>query len=201
MIRNLSQKFGKEIIYDGLTFYSFPQVDVLAKATLRELSDCRLGFRGKYVQYAARAMKSDLPDLESLKTLTYSESKRLLLSLPGIGPKVADCILLFSLEKLGAFPVDVWIKRILCKYYSRHFPDFGFVKKKDTTLKRYEQLSSFGRTYFGEFAGYAQEYLFYYYRLNCSSGHWAPLPSQNLCDKETYVSSSAESAYLCTNEI
>ena len=196
MIRNLSRKFGKEIIYNGLTFYAFPQIEVLAKATLRELSDCGLGFRSKYVQYAARAIKDYIPDFESLKRLTYQKSKRLLLSLPGIGPKVADCILLFSINKLGAFPVDIWIKRILCKYYSKRFPDYEFVKKKGITLKRYEQLSAFGRSYFGEYAGYAQEYLFYYYRLNRSSGHWPSFSSLNLSEKEFFISPSSESAYL-----
>jgi len=86
-----------------------------------------------------------------------------LLSLPGVGQKVADCVLLFSLDKLEAFPVDVWIKRTVLDFYPSYFED-SFVErvlgKSSITPGEYETLSSFGRRYFGEYAGYAQEYLF-----------------------------------------
>ena len=169
MIQNLSRKFGREISYDGLTFYTFPKREALAKATLGELLDCRLGFRAKYIREASKMVKDCELDFESLKRLPYREAKGQLLTLPGVGPKVADCILLFSLDKLEAFPVDVWIKRIISKHYSQHFRDIELLKKTGLTIRNYEQINTFGREYFGEYAGYAQEYLFHYYRLHTPS--------------------------------
>ena len=168
MIRNLSKKFGKEISYDGLTFYTFPTIDALTKATSGELLDCRLGFRATYIKGAVNKIKSSQNDFDFkyLKRLSYLEAKRHLLTIPGVGPKVADCILLFSLDKLESFPVDVWIKRILSMYYDYNFPNRKFLEKKEITSSRYNELSAFGRRYFGEYAGYAQEYLYHYYRLN-----------------------------------
>ncbi|MFH0897446.1 MAG: hypothetical protein V1850_05310, partial [Candidatus Bathyarchaeota archaeon] len=164
MILNLSRKFGREIAYDGLTFYTFPSRESLVKATLSDLSNCGLGYRAKYVQSASEIIKNLKLNIEDLKRLTYSEAKRELLMLPGIGPKVADCILLFSLDRLEAFPVDVWIRKILSKHYSQHFADSRPLTREGLTTGRYEQISAFGRAYFGEYAGYAQEYLFHYYR-------------------------------------
>ena len=87
---------------------------------------------------------------------------------PGVGAKVADCVLLFSLDKLDAFPVDVWVKRIILRYYSGNLPD-DFVKKlakqKSFSNSEYEKLNVFGRKYFGKYAGYAQEYLYHYERM------------------------------------
>jgi N-glycosylase/DNA lyase len=94
------------------------------------------------------------------------------MSLPGVGSKVADCVLLFSLDKLEAFPVDVWMKRIMLKYYSRHF-ESGFVEKlkKRTSISKsdYEIIHAFGRRYFGEHVGYAQEYLYHFERCKALS--------------------------------
>ena len=99
--------------------------------------------------------------------MDYLEAKRELLSLPGVGPKVADCVLLFSLEKLEAFPIDVWMKRAATTLYASHF-DSSFVErvssKGSITPKEYETISSFGRNYFGRYVGYAQEYLFHLLR-------------------------------------
>jgi N-glycosylase/DNA lyase len=90
-----------------------------------------------------------------------------LISLPGVGPKVADCVLLFSLDKLEAFPIDVWMKRIMLESYSEYFePDFlDRVKRKSSLSRReYETVYAVGRRVFGEFLGYAQEYLYHYRR-------------------------------------
>ena len=92
------------------------------------------------------------------------------MNLPGVGPKVADCILLFSLEKLQAFPVDVWVNRVIQKYYAGNFPEEFITKisnKRSLTDSEYKKLNLFGRSYFGEFAGYAQEYLYHYERTKC----------------------------------
>ena len=169
MIWNLSRKFGTEISYDGLTFHTFPRRKDLAKATIEELLDCRLGFRAKYVCEASKMIEDCGFDFEVLKRLSYGEAKKQLLCFPGVGHKVADCILLFSLDRLEAFPIDVWIKRIISKYYSQHFQDDESLKRKELTTGLYERINTFGREYFGEYAGYAQEYLFYYYRLHALS--------------------------------
>jgi len=98
-----------------------------------------------------------------LRKMDYEKAKHELLSLPGVGQKVADCVLLFSLDKLEAFPVDVWMKRVILDFYPDYFED-SFIErisgKSSITSGEYETISSFGRRYFGEYAGYAQEYLF-----------------------------------------
>jgi N-glycosylase/DNA lyase len=104
--------------------------------------------------------------------MSYVDAKRELLKLPGVGQKVADCVLLFSLEKLEAFPIDVWIKRAAINLYTDHFGS-SFVErvsgKRSITPKEYDVIGSFGRDYFGRYAGYAQEYLFHL--LRTQQGH------------------------------
>jgi N-glycosylase/DNA lyase len=100
--------------------------------------------------------------------MDYERAKQELLTLPGVGNKVADCILLFSLDKLEAFPIDVWIKRIILEFYSRFFSSefVGKVSEKTSlTTSEYSKISAFGRKYFGDYAGYAQEYLYHWRRL------------------------------------
>jgi N-glycosylase/DNA lyase len=163
MIQYLSKKFGKELIYDGYTFYSFPKIEDLVEAGLEDLLNCKLGFRAKYIQKTSKYVDTNKLDLKGLCCLPYIEAKKELLDISGVGHKVADCVLLFSLDKLEAFPIDVWINRIMSKHYYRYLPHVKY-RQKYLTTKRYKQISSFGRDYFGKFAGYAQEYLFYYYR-------------------------------------
>ena len=169
MLFNLSRKFGEEAVFDNRVFYTFPEPQKLAKASLQELASCSLGYRAKYVAETAKKVASGEFDIEELYTKPFEEARKKLLALPGVGPKVADCVLLFSLEKLEAFPVDVWMKRIIIKHYAIHF-EGEFVRrisnKKSLTIADYEKLSFFGRGYFGKFAGYAQEYLFHFERLN-----------------------------------
>jgi len=134
------------------------------------LAECGLGYRTGYVSETAKRVYSGDFDLKKLRKISYEKARRELLNLPGVGLKVADCVSLFSLEKLEAFPVDVWIKRIILKYYSNNF-EKKFIKKislkKSLTRSEYERLSLFGRRYFGEYAGYAQEYLYHYERTQC----------------------------------
>jgi N-glycosylase/DNA lyase len=158
MIANLSQKFGNKITSKEGIFYSFPNQETLAKATIRELRECGLGFRAKYVFETTQQIVDGF-NLQELSKLTYEKARNRLLSLPGVGSKVADCILLFSMDKLEAFPVDVWISRIISKYYSR-------LKFSMVHSAKYQQIRNFGRAYFGVNAGYAQEYLYHFYRQN-----------------------------------
>jgi N-glycosylase/DNA lyase len=167
MLFSLSKKFGEEIRFEGQKFYTFPTPERLAKAIVQELAGCGLGYRVKYVSEAAKKVHESHFDFEGLRKMTYEEARKELLGFPGVGLKVADCVLLFSLGKLEAFPVDVWIKRVILKYYADYFPK-EFVRKisgkKGLTSSEYEKLNLFGRKYFGEYAGYAQEYLYHFER-------------------------------------
>ncbi|MGB9854892.1 MAG: DNA-3-methyladenine glycosylase family protein [Candidatus Bathyarchaeales archaeon] len=169
MLLNLSRKFGEPIVLDEYTFYTFPTAEKLAEASLNELAECGLGYRAKYIFEAARKVSSGEFKIESLKTESYEKARKTLLTLKGVGLKVADCVSLFALEKLEAFPVDVWIKRVILKHYANHFKK-EFIRKvslrKSLTKADYERLSLFGRKFFGKNAGYAQEYLYHFERAN-----------------------------------
>ncbi len=168
MLLDLSRRFGERICYDNHIFYTFPTSARLAAATDSELVDCGLGYRAKYVSATARLIHASEPRFEDLRKATYDEARTGLLDFPGVGPKVADCVLLFSLGKLQAFPVDVWIRRVILRHYSGHFSN-EFVKKisgeRSLSDSEYDRLNLFGREYFGEYAGYAQEYLYHYERI------------------------------------
>jgi N-glycosylase/DNA lyase len=164
MVLNLSKKFGRKITLDNHDFHAFPKAKDVAQAKLEEIKKCKLGFRAEHVLEVSRMIEEKEFDLEALRNMGYEEAKGKLMSLPGVGHKVADCILLFSLDKLEAFPVDVWMKRLILKLYTDHFEQSFIEKvlaKRSITPKEYEKISSFGRNYFGEYAGYAQEYLFH----------------------------------------
>jgi N-glycosylase/DNA lyase len=167
MLSNLCKRFGDKIYFGGYDFYTFPTPEKLARTTTQELAKCGLGYRTKYVSETAKMVYENGFELEGLRRIAYERAKEELSSFPGVGLKVADCVLLFSLGKLEAFPVDVWIKRVILKYYANRFPK-EFVRKtsdkKSLTCSEYERLSLFGQKYFGEYAGYAQEYLYHYER-------------------------------------
>jgi len=167
MLSNLSKKFGDKIYLDEHYFYAFPTPQRLAKATAEELAKCGLGYRAKYVFETAKMVYENNFEVKSLRKLSYEKAKEELLNFPGAGLKVADCVLLFSLGKLEAFPVDVWIKHVILKYYESYFPN-EFIRKisgkKSLTSSEYKELNLFGRRYFGDYAGYAQEYLYHYER-------------------------------------
>ncbi|MFB0522997.1 MAG: DNA-3-methyladenine glycosylase [Candidatus Bathyarchaeia archaeon] len=173
MIHNLAKKFGEKIRVDHHNFYTFPKPRDLAGASLEELKKCKLGYRTQYVLNTSRIIQKGEFDLEALRMMDFEKAKLELLQLPGVGQKVADCVLLFSLDKLEAFPVDVWIKRTILHSYSKHFKKSFTEKtlnKPSVAPHEYMEISSFGREYFGEFAGYAQEYLFHYKRFRDSYG-------------------------------
>ena len=172
MLSNLSMRFGEKTVLNGYAFYAFPSAEGLARASLKELAECGLGYRAKYVWETARKVASGEFNIEGLKKESYKKAREKLFTLSGVGLKVADCVTLFSLEKLEAFPVDVWIKRVILRHYANHF-ERDFVRKislkKSLTMAEYERLSLFGREYFGVYAGYAQEYLFHFERIKAES--------------------------------
>jgi N-glycosylase/DNA lyase len=167
MLFRLSKKFGEKRVFDGQELYAFPEPSVLAKASTADLAECGLGYRAKYVLETAKKIYSGDVSLEELKGKSYMDARGELLNLSGVGLKVADCVLLFSLGKLEAFPVDVWVKRAVLRCYADHL-EKEFVErisyKSSLTKSEYERLNFFGRSYFGEYAGYAQEYLYHFER-------------------------------------
>jgi N-glycosylase/DNA lyase len=167
MLRKMSAKYGEKKVVDGLDFYTFPTVEGLSNASENGLRECGLGYRAKYVQATAKQICEEKLDLENLKAAPYLEARKKLLEFQGVGLKVADCVLLFSLEKSEAFPVDVWVKRVILNHYADQFPK-ELVKKMQShsslTNGEYLKIGDFARAYFGKYAGYAQEYLFHYER-------------------------------------
>jgi N-glycosylase/DNA lyase len=168
MLLRLSEKFGQKTTFDGYGFYTFPTPEKLADTTESGLKACGLGYRAKYVlETSKKICRSDF-DLESLRKMPLQQARKALCTLSGVGLKVADCVLLFSLGKLDAFPVDVWMKRALLKHNAAHFPE-GFTKKllshESLSNSEYEKLNAFGRNYFGKYAGYSQEYLYHHERM------------------------------------
>jgi N-glycosylase/DNA lyase len=168
MLLNLARKFGEKMVFDGCEFFTFPTPERLACASEKSLAACGLGYRAKYVQATSkRIFESDF-ELERLRQLPYEQAKKQLCSLAGVGPKVADCVLLFSLGKTEAFPVDRWVERVILNHYAHELsPEFaGKLSQKDgMTNSDYAELNAFGRRYFGKYAGYAQEYLYHYERM------------------------------------
>ena len=153
MSHAIRRRFGREIRALGQTFYEYPSPEILAAATEEDLRACGLGYRAKNLIATARMIASGEIDLEGLRALSADEALTALCRLPGVGVKVANCVLLFGLEQLGAFPIDVWIERVLRERYFK-----GRRKVTAATLKEYSQ------TYFGPYGGYAQQYLFHHAR-------------------------------------
>ena len=152
----LCRKFGKRIVFGKKEFYLFPEPNKLAKATKNDLLNCGIGYRAKAVKEASLAVTKRQIDFDLLKKTNYKNAKDALLEIFGIGNKVADCIMLFSLDKLDAFPIDRWVLRILKKYYAEKFQFDG----KSLTEKKYNETHEKIVNHFGPYAGYAQQFLF-----------------------------------------
>lgn len=155
-LQRLAKKFGDKTTFDKKEFYLFPEPKKLANATKTELLSCGLGYRAPFVRDAATRVMDSKIDFDYLKKSDYHAAKESLLEVYGIGNKVADCILLFSLEKLEAFPLDRWIIRSLQQYYPEKFSFEG----KTITDKKYQSLHEQIVQYFGPYAGYCQQFLF-----------------------------------------
>lgn len=166
-VNKISEKWGDTIEYKGKTYYAFPTPKQLKDATLEEIQGTGASFRSKYIVNTiknvndaievkdAGSLSGDLMkyDLDYIKALAADECHTALQNFMGVGAKVADCIMLFSMGKHSAFPVDVWVKRAMIHFYLA--PDVSLGK-----------IRVFGREKFGELAGLAQQYLFYYAREN-----------------------------------
>jgi len=180
MISRLCDAFGEKVSFEGGDYSLFPTAESLAAATHDELGRCGLGYRARFVSSVAKKVFAGGVDLEELKLLDYERAKDVLVervigekTFLGIGRKAADCVLLFSCGKDSAFPIDIWMARVLFRYYPRLFgKDLG--QKLASHLSgsaklsggAYAQISASMREYFGEYAGYAQQYLFHDARKN-----------------------------------
>lgn len=149
MLTNIIDRFGEEVEWTDQHFKLFPTPDRIANADINELIRCGLGFRASYVKEASKAIASNM-ELDRLVYMEYDEARNALMRLKGVGMKVADCVLLFGLEHLEAFPIDRWIWRILSSY---------------NVDGSYRVASEIMRSYFGKYAGYAQQYLYCYARM------------------------------------
>jgi len=157
-LSRLAERFGDELLgAGGRRYHAFPDPGSLAAAEPLALRDSRLGYRADYISATAQVLAADPSWEERLDSMTYEAARRDLISLRGIGPKAADCILLFAFGKYESFPVDVWIRKIMYRHY-RHY--LGRPPAGSMTPAEYEKIRSFARGYFGQYAGYAQEYLF-----------------------------------------
>lgn len=142
IVERLCREYGDEIEFEGESFYSFPNAARLAALDEADLAPLRCGYRAAYIIAAARSVADGALELDALITANYAEAKARLLALPGVGEKVANCVVLFGLRHMEAFPIDVWIRRAL----REHFPP------------------DFDPASLGEYAGLAQQYIFYYAR-------------------------------------
>ena len=161
-LEKISRKFGKKMAIEDQEFFLFPKPEKIAKASISEIKTCGVGYRAPFIKEAAKMVTEKKINFEYLKNSNYDETKRNLRLIPGIGNKVADCIMLFSLNKLNAFPLDTWMIKILEKYYSKEFQ----IETKTITEKQYEILHEKIVDYFGPYCGFAQQFLFKMEREN-----------------------------------
>lgn len=151
-INLLSEKYGEFVgEYRGKKYYSFPTAESLQYVTVEDLEDCKTGFRAKYIIAAAELVANKEIDIYALKSMDTDLARKELMRFSGVGPKVSDCIMLFSMGKQDAFPIDIWVKRVMEYFYL----------EEDTKLPA---IQSYANEKFGDFAGFAQQYLFYYAR-------------------------------------
>ncbi len=149
----LRRRFGDQRRVSDHVVYTFPPAQRIAQGSENDLRECGLGYRAKNLLMSARLVSLGRANLEAWSALPDTELREKLCALPGVGPKIANCVMLFAYERLRAFPIDVWIARVLKQQY---FPR----RKKITELR----LREFSETYFGEHGGYAQQYLFHHAR-------------------------------------
>lgn len=159
ILNRMSKEYGKEIKFRGKEFYTFPTPEELGMASIEDLRNLGLGFRDKYIYETTKMINNKTIDLNELRKIKDTkEIRNKLLECKGIGPKVADCILLFStLKRFDVFPVDVWVRRVMNELY---------IKNEDENKVNKNQIEKLAENKFGPLRGIAQQYLFYWKREN-----------------------------------
>jgi N-glycosylase/DNA lyase len=152
-LRALAKLYGNPVEIDGHVLYAFPTPERLAAVAENELRYLGLGFRAKYLVELSSVVASGIVDFRRLREMTYHEARTVLVKLPGVGEKVADCVLAFSLDKLEGFPIDRWVRRSLEERYP------------PAKRMNYTELRSWAQKRWGRNAGYVQQYLFQDKRL------------------------------------
>ena len=151
-INNLSERYGKFIgEYRGKKYYAFPTPQELSQVSVEDIRSCQTGFRDKYIKSVVDYVSENNVDVLSYRKLNTDECIKELVKFNGVGPKVADCIALFGMQKYDTFPVDVWVKRVMEEFYVEDSLSLPKIRK-------------FALEKFGDLAGFAQQYLFYYAR-------------------------------------
>jgi N-glycosylase/DNA lyase len=154
LIEVLAQQYGTFIgVYDNISYYSFPTPKQLKDASEEDFRKLKIGFRASYIVDAVNKIESGTIDLDAIKKMSDDEAREVLMTIKGVGHKIADCVLLFGYNRYAVFPTDVWVKRIVEFYYK-------------VNGKNMDMIQSFAKSYFGEYAGFAQQYLFYHARDN-----------------------------------
>ncbi len=153
IIERISKRYGEKITYNGEDYYSFPDIESLSKASVEDLRNLGLGFRDKRIYETTKMLMDGTITLEELECEEDTDKLRdKLMSLSGVGGKVADCIMLFSLKRFDVFPVDVWVRRVMNELY---------INEEDENKVSKGLLQNLAKEKFGELAGLAQQYLFY----------------------------------------
>ena len=159
MIENVKQRFCRRFRFDdGVVLWEFPTIKLLAKLSLRELEECKLGYKAKFLFSLAKTLAKKPLNWRFLEVANVEEARKILVGLPGVGLKVADAVLLYGLGRTETFPIDVWVRRALVRLYG--------LSQKST----YRKLQEFVRKRFGKFSGYLEPYLFYWSRSRRSFG-------------------------------
>jgi N-glycosylase/DNA lyase len=153
----LAREYGDAVTFDGDTYHAFPTPAQLAAASEAALRDCSLGYRAPYVKRTAEMAAAGEADPEAARDMPYEDARDYLTRFVGVGEKVADCVLLFSLDFLEAVPLDTWIRTAI----EEHYPDCDRGNYADTSRAIRERFG-------GAYAGYAQTYVFFYLRTGGS---------------------------------
>jgi N-glycosylase/DNA lyase len=151
---DLRRRFGTLVRCGDARLFAYPEAERIAALDERTLRECRLGYRAKHLLRSAEMIARGDVDLRALACASDDDARAELCRLPGVGEKIANCVLLFGFGRLRAFPIDVWIERVLRTLYFRG--------KRNVTPQR---LRTFSHDYFGPFGGYAQQYLFHHARM------------------------------------
>ena len=147
----ISEKYGKKIVFENEEYFLFPTAEELKQVTEDEFKKCGVGFRARYLKHAVEDVLNGKIDIKNIDNITTEALKKKLLTIMGVGPKVADCILLFSCKRSEVFPIDVWVERVMANLY---FKEYGRAMNK-------KEILEYADKHFKKDAGIVQQHLFY----------------------------------------